>query len=172
MRITLFSPDNTICAAWRKENKGLHDVIARNAPLESLAPHTAVVTAGNSYGVMTGGIDCSARNLFGQGVQDQIQDFIMGRRALISVGEAIGIEVAHEIAEHVIYAPTMITPQPISDYEVYLSTFAAVCCAVNVGCESLAIPAMGMGAGGVEPQAAARAMRAAIEAAKKFKEIE
>lgn len=171
MKITLFSPDNTICAAWRRENKGLHDVIARNASLENLAPHTAIVTAGNSYGVMTGGIDCSARNLFGQGVQDQIQDYIMGRRALINVGEAIAVEVNHEIAEHVIYAPTMITPQQISDYEVCISTFAAICCAVNIGCESVAIPAMGMGVGGVEPQAVARAMRLAIEAARKFKEV-
>lgn len=62
-----------------------------------------------------------------------------------------------------ISAPTMRVPRSLETAEpAYLATRAAVRCALLAGLNSLAIPGMGTGTGGLHPQRAARAMMHAI----------
>lgn len=79
----------------------------------------AYVTAGNSYGIMSGGIDLTFRNIFGIQLQDTIQEKIFfNGLGKLPVGETISIKVKfNNSATHIIYAPIMEKPQNISDTE-------------------------------------------------------
>ena len=72
------------------------------------------VTAGNSYGIMTGGIDLAFRNKFGYELQDRIQEeLFFYRRQKLAVGEAINVYLPNT-NKRLIYAPTMIIPSDVS----------------------------------------------------------
>lgn len=70
----------------------------------------AYVTAGNSYAVMTGGIDLAFRNKFGIAVQDSLQHEIFFNRMQdgLPIGESVTINL--QTGQKLIYSPTMRIP--------------------------------------------------------------
>ena len=79
------------------------------------------------------------------------------------VGQALQVETGYPPIPWCICAPTMRVPRALETAEpAYLATRAAVRCALLAGLNSLAIPGMGTGTGGLHPQRAARAMMHAI----------
>jgi O-acetyl-ADP-ribose deacetylase (regulator of RNase III) len=79
--------------------------------------------------------------------------------APIAVGAAVVTNAGSLWAKHVIHAPTMEEPGVKVEVEnVRRATRAALIAAARHGFETIAIPGLGTGLGGVDPADAARAM--------------
>ncbi|MEZ0265041.1 MAG: macro domain-containing protein, partial [Phycisphaerae bacterium] len=136
---------------------------------EELGPQDCFVTAGNAFGIMTAGIDAAVVRRFGEGlmrrVQERIMDQYMGEQP---VGTAFVVETGDAGIPFVCHAPTMRVPGSIAGTDkVYVATWAALL-AVQAHnqiderrIETVALPAMGTGFGGVAYSEAARQMAAA-----------
>lgn len=165
----LVHPDAAACDAFRRRFLGLPGVRVVQARFQQLEPHDCFVTAGNSFGLMTAGIDAAVIDRFGAGfmkrVQDHIQDAYMGEQP---VGTAFVISTGDPRLPFVAHAPTMRVPGSIDGTDkVYVATWAAFLAvqAHNATSpdriETVAFPAMGSGFGGVPFDEAARQMAAA-----------
>ncbi|UXN74518.1 macro domain-containing protein [Devosia sp. A8/3-2] len=124
----------------------------------------AVVSPGNSFGFMDGGIDLAYSTKFGWEVQTRVQRAIRETfDGELLVGRALIVPTGDPDIPHVIAAPTMRVPMQIADPSaVRLATRAAVRAASRAGLETIAMPGMGTGAGLVKFSWAARMMAAGI----------
>ncbi len=114
----------------------------------------AIVNAANSLGFMGGGVAGVIKRAAGQGVEDEAR-----KQAPIEVGKAVLTSGGETRFKGIIHAPTM--PQPamrIPAENVALATSAALELADERGFESIALPGMGTGVGGVDPNDAAMRM--------------
>lgn len=98
------------------------------------------------------------------------------KHAPVPVGKAIATTAGKLQARWVVHAPTMERPaMPTTGKKVYLATKAALDCAEQAGAESIVLPGMGTGVGGVPFEGAAEAMTKALRefspVAKSLKEI-
>jgi O-acetyl-ADP-ribose deacetylase (regulator of RNase III) len=165
----LVHPDRSMCDAFRSRFDGLPGVRVIRGKLEDLGPHDCFVTAGNSFGIMTAGIDAAVIGLFGeplmQRIQHRIMDEFFGEQP---VGTAFVVPTGHQGIPFVAHAPTMRVPGNIEGTDkVYTATWAALL-AIHAHnrvhdqkIEVAALPAMGTGFGGVPFCEAARQMAAA-----------
>jgi O-acetyl-ADP-ribose deacetylase (regulator of RNase III) len=86
-------------------------------------------------------------------------------RAPIPVGTAIATTAGTLPYRRVVHAPTMEAPAMRTNLDrIARATRAALACADAEGLESLAIPGMGTGVGGADPNEAARAIVSEIRA--------
>ena len=119
-----------------------------------------IVNAANSMGLMGGGVAGAIKRAAGAEVErEAVKD------APIRVGKAVLTSGGHTKFKGIIHAPTM--PEPgmhIPVQNVALATKAALALADEKGFESIAIPGMGTGVGGVAHADAARAMVEAVRA--------
>ena len=133
--------------------------------------HDCFVTAGNSFGIMTAGIDAAVVRVFGRelmaAVQHRILDEYLGEQP---IGTAFVQPTGHAQVPFVCHAPTMRVPGSIAGTDkVYCATWAALVAVYrhNVSSEqkigTVAFPAMGTGFGGVSFDEAARQMAAAYD---------
>jgi O-acetyl-ADP-ribose deacetylase (regulator of RNase III) len=120
----------------------------------------AVVNPANSQGLMDHGIAKALREQGGQEIEDEARSL-----APIAIGAAVVTKGGRLWARQVIHAPTLeepatksLTPVKIGVENVRRATRAALLAASRLQIVSLALPGMGTGAGGVEPNEAARAM--------------
>lgn len=167
--VWLVHPDEAACMAFRHRFKGLSGAKVIRSRFEELDPHDAFVTAGNSYGLMTAGIDAVVVEVFGEQIMRRIQHRIMadyyGEQP---VGTAFVIESNYAAVPFLVHAPTMRVPGSIEGTEkVYAATWAAL---VAIGhhnvtaerkIETAAFPAFGTGFGGMSFDEAARQMAVA-----------
>jgi O-acetyl-ADP-ribose deacetylase (regulator of RNase III) len=165
----LVHPEKAMCAAFQCRFAGLSNVRVIEGRFEDLQPHDCFVTAGNSFGIMTAGIDAAVVRLFGdelmRQVQHKIMDQFLGEQP---VGTAFIVPTGHQTVPFVAHAPTMRVPGCIEGTDkVYGATWAALLAVLahNLNCDRkidvLAFPAMGTGFGGVPFDEAARQMAAA-----------
>ncbi len=165
----LVHPDEDKCEAFRTRFDGLPSVRVIQARFEDLGPHDCFVTAGNSFGMMTAGIDAAVVNVFGDvllpRVQQRILDQYFGEQP---VGTAFVVPTDHANVPFVCHAPTMRVPGSIEGTDkVYVATWAALLAIQTHNRESDqmievgAFPAMGTGFGGMPGSEAARQMAAA-----------
>ncbi len=135
----------------------------------------AVISPGNSFGFMEGGLDLKISQQLGWDVQERLQAVIRSRHhGELPVGCAEIMETEHIRIPYVISAPTMRTPMVLENsVNVYLSLRAALLL-VKHGCfesgepvadkvEVIAVPGMGGGTGQLPWDIIARQMKAAIE---------
>ena len=115
-----------------------------------------LVTAGNSFGMMDGGIDGLANYQFGM-IEPRVQASIAEHwRGELPVGAALvlGVEPTMHLAYRFLcYAPTMRTPKPMNKtHNAYLATRAALiaCAAHGEGIKKIAVPLMCRGVGQME----------------------
>jgi len=138
---------------------------------EQAPPHDCFVTAGNSFGVMSAGIDAVVAHEFGpdfeRSVQTRIMNDYLGEQP---IGTAFIIETGNERVPWLCHAPTMRVPGSIAGTDkIYLATRASLLAVYHHNRTSdatittLAFPAMGAGFGGVEPDEVARQMAAAYQ---------
>lgn len=166
----LIHPDDAMCDAFRRRFTGLPGVRIVRSPFEALEPHDAFVTAGNSFGIMTAGIDAAVVRYFGESLMDRVQHRIMddffGEQP---VGTAFVLPTDHPSIPFLVHAPTMRVPGSIAGTDkVYSATWAALL-AIHAHNRAqsghhiavAAMPAMGTGFGGVPFDEAARQMAAA-----------
>jgi O-acetyl-ADP-ribose deacetylase (regulator of RNase III) len=167
MKITLFDKNPLLCRCWTEAFEGCPDISISETSLEGLPAHDCLVTAGNSFGAMSGGIDLAVRNLLGYAVQDHIQLEIM---RLFPYGMPVGDVLACNFEQcgrfnKLIYAPTMRTPSRARLLDITYVVMVVLFTATVSGVESIAIPGLGTGCGEVPEEHAARAMRAGYDAA-------
>jgi O-acetyl-ADP-ribose deacetylase (regulator of RNase III) len=114
----------------------------------------AVVNPANSLGIMGGGVAAALSRKGGPGIQREAMSL-----APIAVGAAVVTDAGQLWTKHVIHAPTMEEPgMKIGVENVRRATRAALVAAAHKGYETIAMPGMGTGLGGVDPADAARAM--------------
>ncbi len=120
-----------------------------------------IVNAANSLGLMGGGVAGVIKRAAGQEVETEVR-----KQAPIPVGSAVLTSGGKTKFKGIIHAPTMPGPgERIPVRNVALATKAALALADEKGFESIAIPGMGTGVGGVAHADAARVM---VEAARSF----
>jgi hypothetical protein len=73
----LVHPEEAMCAAFRNRFAGFPNVRVIRATFEDLDAHDCFVTAGNSFGLMTAGIDAAVVRFFGEELMQRIQHRIM-----------------------------------------------------------------------------------------------
>lgn len=166
----LVHPDGAMCNAFRRRFAGLPNVRVVQGRFEDLEPHDCFVTAGNSYGIMTAGIDAAVVRRFGEGIMKQVQHHIMDRYyGEQPIGTAFLVPTGESTLPFVAHSPTMRVPGSIDGTDkVYLATWAALLAiqahnmaAAEQRIEVVAFPAMGTGFGNVPFDEAARQMAVA-----------
>ena len=122
----------------------------------------AIVNASNSTGAMVEGVSLAIRRAGGQAIEDAAIE-----EAPIPVGMAVATTAGSLPFRYVIHAVSMKRPrQRIPAENIREATKAAIEAAERLGCESLAIPDLGMRMGKVSPTEAAREMLDAVASAK------
>jgi O-acetyl-ADP-ribose deacetylase (regulator of RNase III) len=168
-QLLLVHPDEAMCGAFERRFAGLPNVRVVRGLFEDLDPHDCFVTAGNSFGMMTAGIDAAVARFFGESlvrdVQHRIMDRYLGEQP---VGSAFILSTGHPSIPFLGHAPTMRVPGSIEGTDkVYTATWAALLAVLDHNLahdqkiESVAFPAMGTGFGGVSFDESARQMAAA-----------
>lgn len=117
--LILYDINKELCKEWEILFKDIPNVKIKNCSFEKLECEY-VVTAGNSFGWMTGGIDLAVRNYYGVGIQDIIQrDIIRMVGSILPVGEHILIKTNDKLKPNLIYVPTMLYPRVIQPIDIY-----------------------------------------------------
>jgi O-acetyl-ADP-ribose deacetylase (regulator of RNase III) len=130
----------------------LHITVIQGSILEVDA--SVIVNAANSLGIMGGGVAGAIKRVAGPEVDEEAQ-----RHAPIPVGRAIMTSGGKTRFEGIIHAPTMSQPgMRVDSQNVALATRAALTLADMYGFQSVAMPGMGTGVGGVAHQKAAALM--------------
>jgi O-acetyl-ADP-ribose deacetylase (regulator of RNase III) len=167
--IWLVHPEAEMVTAFRTRFRGLPGIRFICGRFEDLEPHDAFVTAGNSFGIMTAGIDAAIVRHFGPSIMERVQrrilDDLLGEQPL---GTAIVVPTDDPKLPFLVHAPTMRVPGNIDGTDkVYSSTWAALLAIrthnqqSEVKIAKVAFPAMGTGFGGVPFGECARQMAAA-----------
>lgn len=165
----LVHPDEAMCDAFRQRFAEFSNVRIISGRFEDLEPHDCFVTAGNSFGLMSAGIDAAVIARFGtplmQRVQHHIMDEFYGEQP---IGTAIVTATGDESLPFLCHAPTMRVPGNIEGTDkVYAATWAALLAierhnrSSTQSISTVAFPAMGTGFGGVPFDEAARQMSVA-----------
>jgi O-acetyl-ADP-ribose deacetylase (regulator of RNase III) len=132
----------------------------------------AIVSPANSFGFMDGGIDLLYSKYFGWELQTDLQALLAEQHyGELPVGQAVVVATGHDAIPFLISAPTMRIPGDISaTVNVYLAFRAALIAVqshnarTTVPIQTLLVPGLGTGIGGVAPAVAARQMRLAYDA--------
>lgn len=172
MKLILCDADPEVIQAWRAQFARHTDVQIYERPLLE-APADGIVYPGNSFGFMDSGLGLMISEKFGFPLEDGIRAAIGGRyfgEMLVGQGEVFPTGGS---PPYLVYSPSMRTPQSIQDtVNIYLSARGAFLAvkAFNQAqgreaVASVAFPAMGTGAGKMQPLVAARQLRYAFEEA-------
>ena len=165
----LVHPEERAVADLRSHTADYPRVVVHHCRFEDLPPHDCFVTAGNSYGLMSAGIDAVVASFFGEEVVRAVEDKILGDYlGEQPVGTAFLVETGSPACPFLCHAPTMRTPGSIDGSDkVYVATWAAL---LEIYRHNLrherplrrvAFPAMGTGFGAVPFAECARQMMAA-----------
>ena len=160
MKLTLFDHNPSLCEAWKVEFNGYEDVRVSCCELRDLPAHGCLVTAGNSYGIMNGGIDLAVRDMFGIELQDALQwGIVQHYGGRLPVGVALSFETGNPKFPKLLYLPTMECPKQITTGDVYHLFYVLMYSIYNE--DTVACPGIGTGAGGIGAEDAARMIREA-----------
>lgn len=126
--------------AWKREFTGVGAVTVSHGDIFSTKPGQvaagdpidvtadAVVSPGNSFGFMDGGIDAVYTYQFGSALQQRLQALIVDEHGgELPVGTAVLVPTLNDAIPWCICAPTMRTPQAVPDsVNAYLALRAAL----------------------------------------------
>lgn len=132
----------------------------------AIAPGDGIMTPGNAFGLMDGGID-KVINLHFDGIPQRLiqQQIAAGFAGMCPVGGCAATVVGANV---LIYAPTMTFPAIISGSpNVFAAARAGFNCALRNNLKRVLCPGFGTLSGGVNPSSAACQMRLALLAALK-----
>jgi O-acetyl-ADP-ribose deacetylase (regulator of RNase III) len=154
--------------AWQAEFAGWGDSVdAYEGRFEDrIGDFDALVSPGNSYGQMNGGIDGAISTTFPR-VQKAVWNIIAERHhGYQPVGTAEVVETSDERCPYLVHAPTMRIPMRLAgdlDIAVHDAMWAALLALErhDAHVSTLACPGLGTGYGSVPPDRAAQLMAAA-----------
>ena len=165
----LIHPDADMCAAFTTRFQGLPRVTVLQSRYEDLPPHDCFVTAANSFGIMSAGIDAAVIHVHGEElmrrIQFRIMDEFLGEQP---IGTAMIEPTGNPKFPFIAHAPTMRVPGSIVGTDkIYAATWASLVAVYRHNVtnsqkiDSVVFPAMGAGFGGVPYSEAARQMSVA-----------
>ena len=190
MKIVLFDMNEQITEAWAREFDTMlgDNVRVFHGKLEDVPAADCLVAAGNSFGIMDGGMDAAMALQFPdvvRNVQDAASTEFCGE---IPVGQSVIVPTGDDTFRWMAYTPTMRFPRAIAPELVYDAFRAALLAvrkfnseamveAINEAedqgidyddmdvdlIESIACPGLGTNTGQVKPFTAAKMMRLAYE---------
>ncbi len=171
LQLWLIHPEKEMCDAFRARFAEWPDVRVIQCRFEELEPHDCFVTAGNSFGIMTAGIDAAVVRFNGVDLMERIQYRLLNEYlGEQPVGTSFLESTGNPQYPFVAHTPTMRVPGSIAGTDkVYSATWAALLAVYqhNVSAEakidSVVFPAMGAGFGGVPHQEVARQMATAYK---------
>lgn len=169
--ITLVVTNPAFAAAYGARFRHLPRASVVESRWETLPPHDCFVTAGNSYGLMSAGIDAVVVREFGPSIEQAVQLHILNTYlGEQPVGTAFLLPTGNARVPMLCHAPTMRVPRDISGTDnVYRATLAALLCVYHHNrtaprrIATVVFPSFGTGFGGVPPNEAARQMAVAWE---------
>jgi O-acetyl-ADP-ribose deacetylase (regulator of RNase III) len=167
LTLLLVDPSEALCREWRKAFEELPRCEVVQGRFETLAEFDCMVAAGNSFGLMDGGVDAAITRFFGPElmarVQRRILDEFLGEQP---VGTSMIVETGHAKHPLVAHTPTMRHPMPIAKTDYPYTAMRAALLAVRrhngnslvAPIRRLACPGLGTGTGRVTAVEAARQM--------------
>lgn len=169
--ITLVVTHQEFATAYAARFRRLPRASVVTARWEALPPHDCFVTAGNSYGLMSAGIDAVVVREFGESIQQAVQLHILNTYlGEQPVGTAFLLPTGNARVPLLCHAPTMRVPRDISGTDnIYRATLAALLCihhhnrSMQRRIASVVLPSFGTGFGRVPVNEAARQMAVAWE---------
>ncbi|MDC0833880.1 phage tail protein [Leptolyngbya valderiana BDU 20041] len=126
IKLILVDPKPELCEAWQERLKNFSTVSVVNGYFEELTDYDCMVSAGNSFGLMDGGVDLAIVRYFGlelmARVQQRIIDEYCGEQP---VGTSLIVETGHPNHPFLAHTPTMRVPMSISQTDnVYVAMWA------------------------------------------------
>jgi O-acetyl-ADP-ribose deacetylase (regulator of RNase III) len=112
-----------LCEEFKIHFKTFPDVSVVNGRFEKLPEFDCMVSAGNSFGLMDGGVDAAITVFFGTQLQKKVQQYIIANfEGEQPVGTSFIVETSNKEHPYLAHTPTMRVPYSIegTDY-VYLS---------------------------------------------------
>jgi O-acetyl-ADP-ribose deacetylase (regulator of RNase III) len=168
--ITIVVTNAALAEAFRSRFDPLPRATVVESKWEDLPTHDCFVTAGNSYGLMSAGIDAAVVRRLGEPIEQAVQLHILNTfLGEQPVGTAFITPTGDAWVPMLCHAPTMRVPGDISETDnVYRATRAALMCiyhhnrqAAAPPLRSVVFPAFGAGFGRVPPLEVARQMAVA-----------
>lgn len=122
LKLVLVDPIAELCNEWRLRFEGMPDVEVVNGSFENLAEYDCMVSAGNSSGLMDGGVDGAIPRYFGLDLMNRVQTHIIQQyRGEQPIGTSF-ITPQHPFLAH---TPTMRVPMAIATTDnVYQAMWA------------------------------------------------
>jgi O-acetyl-ADP-ribose deacetylase (regulator of RNase III) len=171
MRLILVDRGQEFCDALRWQFRLHPDVQIVCGRFEELPSFDCFVTAGNSFGLMDGGVDLAVVRYFGRHVMERIQARILadylGEQP---VGTCVIVPTDHPTHPFVAHTPTMRVPMNIQGTDhVYLAMWAALTTvhrhnrSESRKIDCLACPGLGTGTGDMDALEASLQLRLAYE---------
>ena len=174
MQIVLAAVDDDLVRAWVSTCGKMESVKIHRGSIFDVKCD-AIVSPGNSFGFMEGGLNLEISEFFGGQVLERLQKLIQTRHhGELLVGLAEVVDTDHAKIPYLIAAPIMRVPTVLREtVNVYLAT-RAILTLVKFGTvpdgtpvkhiiETIAIPGMGTGKGKVPPHICANQMKVALE---------
>jgi O-acetyl-ADP-ribose deacetylase (regulator of RNase III) len=160
MKLFLVETNPEIVEAWLDAFEPFPQVTVLQANILGVAKNT-IVSPGNSYGLMDGGLDAKLTNFFGHRPQQELQEIIARQpEGILPVGTSAFVETGHKRIPYMIAAPTMMSPGPVPA----ANTFFAMAAMLNTAhkhrdiVKEVYCPGLGTGTGRVAPEIAAKEM--------------
>lgn len=171
MRLILVAPNSLLAAAFQEHFDYLPNVEIVNDYFEWLPDYNCLVSPGNSFGMMDGGIDAAIIKFFGSSLMDKVQERILtnylGEQP---VGTSMIVETGHPLHPFLAHTPTMRVPMSIIGTDIPYVAMWAMLLAVRQHNQqakdkinSIACPGLGTGIGRVPYSEAARLMALAYD---------
>lgn len=165
MKLTLFDVNQTLCNEWERVFKDYPNIKVICTELDKLESHDLLVTAGNSYGIMTGGIDFFVNKLCNYKAQPLVQQEIKNYWGRLPEGKFVVVDIDKITKgkfKGLIYSVTMEKPKKIPPSNIY-NCFDAILSVYKDTDYSIACCGLGTLTGGISEKECAQAMKLAYD---------
>ncbi len=167
MKLILSDPRPEVLNAWRAQFLKRPEVEIRAEPVLETAAD-AVLLPGNSFGFLDSGLSLEVSERYGWAVEEELRRRIRAEHeGELLVGQALVVRLP-SIPRVLVYSPVWRTPRKITaTLNVFLAVRGALLAArKDAGTPpitGMAVPALGLDAGEMDPRASARQIRYAYE---------
>lgn len=125
IKLIIVDPITELCSELEERFAQIKSVSVVNDRFENISEYDCMVSAGNSFGLMDGGVDLAIIRYFGIDLMDRVQEHIIREfRGEQPVGTSFIIETGHPQHPFLAHTPTMRVPMAISQTDnVYCAMY-------------------------------------------------
>lgn len=166
MKLILCDTNKALCYAWQSVFSHEKDVEIINSNFEDVESYDCIVSLGNSFGLMDGGIDAAIIDCFGTDlmlrVQNKIKKEYYGEQP---VGTCLIVKTGNKAHPYLAHTPTMRIPHNISGTDNVYNAMRAMLIATkkNGTINTVLCPGLGTCTGMMLPEIAAACMYLAYQ---------